>query len=94
MSNIWSENIGELPRDFNRPEFHNPALVRKGDLWHNPSQGYHEKLTVDCVTKYVDPNYESIWYIITFSNPLPRLKALNIADGMGMGTFYKGVVNA
>lgn len=89
MSNTWSVNLEELPRELNRPEFHDPSLVRKGDLWHNPSQGQHDKLFVDTVTKYVDPDYESIWYIITFEQE-SYLKALNIGEGMGLGTFYVG----
>ncbi len=86
----WTVNLENEPRTLDRPEFHQPALARKGDTWHNPSQGYKELMTIDLVTKYIDPDYESIWYIITFSNPLPHLKALNIGEGMGMGTFYQG----
>jgi hypothetical protein len=88
---MFSKNLETAPRTLNRPEFHNPALVRKGDLWHNPSQNYHKKLTVNTVTKYTSPEYESIWYVITFSdNTEGDPTGLNIGEGMGMGTFYQG----
>jgi hypothetical protein len=90
---MWSINLEAEPRQLNRPEFHRPDLARKGDKWHNPSAGVNEFLTVEYVTKYVDPRYESIWYVITFSDPLPHLKGLNIAEGLGMGTFYQGALN-
>ena len=90
MSSIYCQGLETLPRELNRPEFHNPALARTGDLWHNPSQGIQDKLTVDKVTKWVDPDYQTITYWITFSNPLPHLTGLSIAEGLGMGTFYAG----
>ncbi len=90
---IWTVALENEPRNLDRSEFYNPTLVRKGDQWHNPSKGIEEKLTVEYVTKFVDPDYESMWYTITFSNPLPNLTALHIGEGMSMGTFYKGAEN-
>ena len=89
----WTVNLEDKPRTLDRPEFYQPELARKGDKWHNPSRGIQEKLTVEYVTKYTDPNYDSTWYIITFSNPLPNLTSLHIGEGMGMGTFYQGETN-
>lgn len=90
MNTTWTVELENKPRNLDRPEFHQPELARKGDKWHNPPQGYKDFMIVDLVTKYVDPVSESIWFIITFSNPLPHLKALHIGEGMGMGTFYQG----
>ena len=87
---MWTVNLETNPRELKRPEFHSPELARKGDKWHNPSQGQDEFLTVEYVTKYVSPEYEAIWYVITFSDPLPHLKGLRIGEGCGMGTFYRG----
>ncbi len=86
----WTQNLENEPRELNRVEFHRVDLVRKGDKWHDPSHGYNDKLTVEYVTRHVDSNYEQIWYTVTFSDPLPYLTGLNIAEGLGMGTFYKG----
>jgi hypothetical protein len=89
-----SEALENNPRNLNRPEFHSPALARKGDLWHNPSVGQHEKMTVETVTHYFGNDYGDEWYVITFSNPLPHQpKGLNISAGLGMGTFYQGDSN-
>ena len=91
---MWTVNLEDAPRQLERKEFHRPELARRGDKWHNPSQGEHDFLTVEYVTKYVDPNYEAIWYVITFSDPKPHLKGLRIGEGLGMGTFYQGEQNA
>ena len=93
MNTTWTVELENKPRNLDRPEFHHPELVRKGDKWHNPAQGYKDFMTVDLVTKYVDPVSESIWYIITFKQD-SYLKGLNIAEGLSIGTFYKGEINA
>ena len=89
---LQTERLEDAPRTLEREEFHAPALVRRGDKWHNPSVGQHDFMTVEYVTKYSDSNWGDVWYVITFSNPLPHLKGLNIAEGWGMGTFYRGDV--
>lgn len=73
------------PRTLNREDFHNPALARKGDKWHNPSVGQKDLLTVEYVTKYVSYTYAETWYVVVFTNGY----AIRIGEGLGMGTFYK-----
>ena len=85
-----AEQIENAPRELTQDYFYAPALARKGDKWNNSATGQHEYLTVDTVTKYTDSGYGSSWYVITFSDPLPHLKGLNIAEGLGMGTFKVG----
>ena len=86
----WTQNLENEPRELNRPEFHNVKFARKGDTWSNPSAGQKDLMIVEYVTKHVDPSYGAIWYTVTFSNPSDSCKGLNIAEGLGMGTFYQG----
>jgi hypothetical protein len=85
----WSRELELEPRVVNEPgfTFSSPALARRGDLWSNPSAGQFEKLTVDYVTKWTDSDHEAIWYIVTFVDPTCLITALNIGEGMGIGTF-------
>ena len=94
MSNLETIKLENAPRTLDRVEFHRPELARKGDKWHNPSAGQHDFLTVEFVTKYVSYTYAETWYVITFSDPLPHLKGLQIGEGLGMGTFYQRSVTA